>query len=219
MARQKSSTAIYQLRAELCDIRPLIWRRLLVRAQATISDLHRVLQVAFGWYDEHLHRFDIFGQDYGEYREGGPIYSTDATKVGLSTPGLGPGDSFTYEYDFGDLWVHEIELEDVLADLGSNKTYPRCSAGMGVAPPEDCGGPLAAMQRYRRRVGRSSRLLDDDWDVDVDFDDDLDGESSDESIRNRDGFDRPRVNRALGLLVAGSYDRALDETQRARAWR
>src|SRR5207302_5812276 len=46
---------VYQLRVVLRCVSPLIWRRLLVRSDSTIADLHRTLQVALGWSDEHLH--------------------------------------------------------------------------------------------------------------------------------------------------------------------
>jgi Plasmid pRiA4b ORF-3-like protein len=41
---------IYQLRAALRGISPLIWRRLLVRSDSTVAELHQALQVAFGEY-------------------------------------------------------------------------------------------------------------------------------------------------------------------------
>jgi hypothetical protein len=40
------STQIYQLRAMLRGIGPLIWRRLLVRSDSTGARLHEVLQIA-----------------------------------------------------------------------------------------------------------------------------------------------------------------------------
>ena len=54
--------SIYQLRAVLLGISPIIWRRLLVRGDSTIADLHVTLQTAFGWSGDHLHRFLIFPQ-------------------------------------------------------------------------------------------------------------------------------------------------------------
>ena len=56
---------VYQLRIVLHGISPLIWRRLPVRSNSTIGDLHRTLQVAFGWSDEHLHCFVIHGREHG----------------------------------------------------------------------------------------------------------------------------------------------------------
>lgn len=44
-----------------------------------------------------------------------------------------------YAYDFGDDWQHVLVHEDCeSADDDSN--YPRCVAGEGRCPPEDCGG-------------------------------------------------------------------------------
>lgn len=45
----------------------------------------------------------------------------------------------TYEYDFGDSWIHEIRFEDrEQAEAGG--AYPRCIAGARCCPPEDVGG-------------------------------------------------------------------------------
>lgn len=55
----------YQLRVVLRGVSPLVWRRLLVRADSSVADLHAVLQVVFGWDDDHLHRFVIHGVEYG----------------------------------------------------------------------------------------------------------------------------------------------------------
>jgi hypothetical protein len=48
---------VYQLRIWIREISPQIWRRLLVRSDSTIAQLHDALQIAFGWTDEHLHQF------------------------------------------------------------------------------------------------------------------------------------------------------------------
>jgi 7-keto-8-aminopelargonate synthetase-like enzyme len=42
---------IYQFHAWLRGISPLIWRRLLVRSDQSVADLHYALQLAFGWSD------------------------------------------------------------------------------------------------------------------------------------------------------------------------
>ena len=51
--------SICQLRAVLRGISPLIGRRLLIRSDSTTAQFHEVLQVAFGWEDRHLHRFQM----------------------------------------------------------------------------------------------------------------------------------------------------------------
>jgi hypothetical protein len=66
---------------------------------------------------------------------------------------------FTYEYDFGDRWVHDIRIEGTLP-IDPAKRYPVCVAGKCSAPPEDCGGPDAFMEnrwRYEVMGSRESR--------------------------------------------------------------
>jgi Plasmid pRiA4b ORF-3-like protein len=86
---------ILQLRAVLRGISPLIWRRLLVPSDTSIAQLHEVLQVAFGWDDMYLHRFEIRGREYGLSREGGMFFDTDARKARIGDLKLGPGASGT----------------------------------------------------------------------------------------------------------------------------
>ena len=62
---EAAAPVVYQLRVVLRGVSPLIWRRLLVRGDSTVADLHATLQVALGWSDEHLHRFLIQGRQYG----------------------------------------------------------------------------------------------------------------------------------------------------------
>jgi hypothetical protein len=65
-----------------CDS-PLIWRRLLVRSDSTVARLQEGLQIAFGWDDEHLNRFEIRGREYAVYRDGGGMIGIDARVVRL----------------------------------------------------------------------------------------------------------------------------------------
>src|SRR5512145_2649879 len=130
----------YQLSISLRSISPLIWRRLLVRSDTTIAQLHDIIQCAMGWEDLHLHRFCIHGKDYGIYQPGGLLFDDDPTRVVLANFRLRPGERFVYEYDFGDFWQHDIRLERVLP-LAAGQHDPVCIAGSGDCPPEDCGGP------------------------------------------------------------------------------
>ena len=69
-----SAVEVYQLRVFLRQISPMIWRRLLVRSDSTIADLHYTLQIAMGWDDFHLHQFTIRGKHYGVSYECGLIF-------------------------------------------------------------------------------------------------------------------------------------------------
>ena len=123
-----SLAGIYLLHVWIRQISPMIWRRLLVRSDSTIADLHYSLQIAFSWTDFHLHRFHIHGQDYGISRTGAAGFSTDARKVHLADFQFRLNERFLYEYDFGDLWQHEIRIERHLP-IDGKRTYPLCVGG------------------------------------------------------------------------------------------
>ena len=49
MALRKAK-GTYQIKVTLRCVKPPIWRRLLVEADMSLSQLHEVLQVAMGWH-------------------------------------------------------------------------------------------------------------------------------------------------------------------------
>lgn len=65
------SVHVYQLKVWILKISPMVWRRLLVRSDSTIADLHYIIQIAIGWNDNHLNQFLIHGKDFGVYHDGG----------------------------------------------------------------------------------------------------------------------------------------------------
>ncbi len=138
--RRKSPTPVLQLRIELDDIEPVVWRRVLVPADITLGRLHRVIQAAMGWTDSHLHEFVIDGQHYGvpdpddsmlPYR----VIAETRTRL-LSA--LNARRRFDYLYDFGDSWEHLIRIEKTLAPMPMS--HPMCVDGAQACPPEDVGG-------------------------------------------------------------------------------
>jgi hypothetical protein len=148
--RVPSTATVYQLRVVLAGISPLVWRRLLVPAATSIADLHEILQAAFGWSDEHLHRFTIHAVEYGLWRPGSAGFSRDARQVRLGDFGFRRGERFTYEYNFFAGWRHDIRVEEILS-RSPRRRYPACSGGARQAPPEHFGSPeefLALLQRW-----------------------------------------------------------------------
>jgi hypothetical protein len=126
-------------------ISPMIGRRLLVRSDTSLADLHATIQIAFGWTDAHLHRFRIHGRDDGVSREGGLGFSQGAREVRLIDFQFRCNERFLYEYDFGDRWQHEVRIEhDLKAE--SKRAYPLCVGEQRAAPPEDFGGPWALLE-------------------------------------------------------------------------
>ena len=200
-----SGQKVLQLRAVLRGISPLIWRRLLVRGDTSVARLHKILQVAFGWQDMHLHRFEIRGREYGVHQEGGVFFDTDAHEVLIGQLKLRRLERFTYEYDFGDLWVHDLRIETTLP-LDPKMVYPRCIAGRRAAPPEDCGGPHAFMAtRFEYTLIGESRSRQEFEDLLVDEVDDEEWAILRHYHPNR--FDRRAVNQRLAALSAPSQER------------
>ena len=128
-AGASSGQEVLQLRAVLRSISPLIWRRLLVRGDTSVARLHQILQVAFDWQDMHLHRFEIRGREYGVHQEGGVFFDTDAHEVLIGQLKLRRLERFTYEYAFGDLWVHDLRIEATLPWIPSWCTRYASQAG------------------------------------------------------------------------------------------
>src|SRR5687768_17610502 len=115
---------IYQLKVTLKGSEPPIWRVLQVKEDITLSKLHQALQIAMGWHDSHLHQFVVgtacFGHPYPE-ADFDPI---DERRVRLNQIVQRVQDTFSYEYDFGDGWQHDIVLAECLKpEAGVH--YPR----------------------------------------------------------------------------------------------
>ncbi|MBD3285573.1 plasmid pRiA4b ORF-3 family protein [candidate division WOR-3 bacterium] len=140
------SEQIYQFKITLKDIKPPIWRRILIPANSTFWELHVAIQDAMGWTDTHLHEFEVKGPDSGDtHRIGIPDdefgrETLPGWKVKTAKYCPTIGTSVDYMYDFGDGWEHKIKLEKILPrEEGAD--YPDCIAGERACPPEDCGGP------------------------------------------------------------------------------
>jgi hypothetical protein len=139
MAKKKESGAVYQLKITLRDVKPPVWRRVQVE-DCKLSKLHDIIQTCMGWQGDHLHSFEIGGEEYGEPDPEGMMETEDERKVKLSQVVAGRIKKFTYTYDFGDNWEHLIEVEKTL-EAEPGVRYPRCIDGKRACPPEDCGGP------------------------------------------------------------------------------
>lgn len=139
MTKAAQPVEIYQVKIALKDIRPAIWRRVLVPGDITLAKLHRVIQGTMGWSDCHLHEFRIGDDHYGAANSDAPYELKNEKKVKLREVVAGAKERFQYDYDFGDGWRHEILVEVILKpdlDLSS----PTCIGGERACPPEDCGG-------------------------------------------------------------------------------
>ncbi len=157
--RELAQPLVYQVRVFLRGISPMIWRRVLIRSDSTIADLHYTLQIVVGWTDVHLHRFHIHGKDYGIAQVGGPSFPDDPDTVRLADFGFRTREWFVYEYNVTDSWQHEVRVEQILA-LDPQRHYPVCIGGKRAAPPEGCGGPRLFLERVMELPGECDELLE-----------------------------------------------------------
>jgi hypothetical protein len=123
----------------LRGISPPIWRQFQVWEDATLAQLHRILQIVMGWENYHLYEFRIGGRKYGDpdLDDEREIIDAKRTRIRNVLPGVGA--EFEYEYDFGDDWQHDLLLEAVMQS-GPETLCPHCIAGERNCPPEDVGG-------------------------------------------------------------------------------
>ena len=136
----KSLRKIYQLKIELKDTKPLIWRRFEVENTTILSELHAIIQVIMGWLDCHLHQFIDNNKCYGVlYPEWDSPDMQDESRFKLNQILKKEKDTIIYEYDFGDGWEHKITLEKILP-YSLQATLPLCLKAKGACPPEDVGG-------------------------------------------------------------------------------
>lgn len=153
LRKRASAQTVYQLRIDLKDTKPPVWRRIQIE-DCTLEQLHFHVQAAMGWMDSHLYEFQIEGtryssppsMDFGFGGFGGfggfddlEAENASATRLSDVLPAGTGKFRFHYLYDFGDTWEHAIQVEQVKpSDLGER--YPKCVDGRRACPPEDCGG-------------------------------------------------------------------------------
>ncbi len=131
----------WQLRIELLEVTPRVWRSVLVPETITLPVLHRVLQTCMGWTDSHLHEFTIKGVRYAQHDPewAEDLKQVDERRVVLNRV-LEQSRCFDYLYDFGDDWHHVVLLEDPHAGHSKEGLSLKCLAGENACPPEDVGG-------------------------------------------------------------------------------
>jgi hypothetical protein len=148
--RHPKPEVVHQFLVVLAGTDPLVWRRLQVPERYSFWDLHVAIQDAMGWQDAHLHEFRLFDEDAqmlasvgiptGEEAEGRPVFAGwDVPIDRFFNQQSWHGPPAIYAYDFGDDWQHVLVHEGV-EPADESLAYPRCLAGKGRCPPEDCGG-------------------------------------------------------------------------------
>jgi hypothetical protein len=184
--RTEPSNTTYQIKVSLAFSDPLIWRRLSLPGDIPLDDLHHVIQVAFGWENDHLHEFEAKGRRYADHGYQAVPDTEDERRATLAAVAPRKGDRLLYTYDFGDNWIHDIAVEAV--EPAATEPRVTCLAAENAGPPEDCGG----IPGYRNLLAAISNPRHPEHDHYVDW---L-GESLDPTAVDRNG-----INNALKTLT------------------
>ncbi|MFP5315665.1 MAG: plasmid pRiA4b ORF-3 family protein [Actinomycetes bacterium] len=154
-SQEHEGSILLQVKVSIVGADPAIWRLLELDSSLTLDEVHDVLQAAVGWRDTHLHSFTdtdpykrlraVNGQvpeprrwvsedlldDFEE-----DLLESDYVLGQALTAESGP---LVYEYDFGDGWIHRLELTGSVPKP-ANAARARLVDGARRAPLEDSGG-------------------------------------------------------------------------------
>ena len=141
---------ILTFRIHLVGTEPLVTRTFKVSAKTTMYELHHIIQVVMGWTNSHLYQFNVEEEVISDTRmvddDLGPVTDVKGVMVTQVFPKVGI--AVTYEYDFGDCWMHHLELVDI-STHPIDEVLPQIIGGENACPPEDCGG----IHGYKELIG------------------------------------------------------------------
>jgi hypothetical protein len=158
-----------RLSARLRGVSPLVTRRIWIREQASLAELHAVLQVAFGWNDEHLYALQIRGWQFGDPSRAIELaLAGDGVDSALAAFGFELGEPFLYQYNLFVPWEIDCRIEargliraaqpvTCLATRGSGQLPTRFAWRRSTRNgPLSKSGPIAANRRPgRTRIHRT----------------------------------------------------------------
>ena len=135
----------YQLKIMIKDSHPPIWRRIVVPAGLTFSQLTIVINEVMDWCGAHMSEYifdkldvelmdDFEPEDVSDWN----AYEVLDAKDYKIDEFFDKTDKCVYVYDFGDYWEHIVTIEKKLDDYEYN--YPMVIKYKGETPYEDCGG-------------------------------------------------------------------------------
>ena len=138
-----SKTYVLYASIEQCPVK--VFRRIKVPSNLWLGNLGKILITAFGWAGYHLSQFTKGGVDYtsrGNIEESFDLgYRRFIDEMTVTVEDVLPqkGSTISFEYDFGDGWIHNVRVSSVSDEplLGEDICV---TSGKGACPPEDVGG-------------------------------------------------------------------------------
>ena len=141
-----SKTYILYASIEQCPVK--VFRRIKVPSNLWLGNLGKIFITAFGWAGYHLSQFTK-GDVYYTSRDN--IDERDSFNFGCSNRHIDEmtvtvadvlpqkGSTISFEYDFGDGWIHNVRVSSVSYEPLRGEDI--CvTSGKGACPPEDVGG-------------------------------------------------------------------------------
>ena len=135
------------LRLELSDVTPAVWRILHVPRDLRLDDLHHAIQAVMGWGDFHPHLYEVGEREYGpppetdtdeddetEFAEVSAWAGEDHELTVAQALKQSPG-GFTYIYNFGEEWRVRITLLSERDDEDGSAVT--CVDGEHVGPQQE----------------------------------------------------------------------------------
>lgn len=154
----------YQIKVELADYQPSMWRRLQFSGETRLDELCYFIMASFGATGSHLYNLQLNKKNYQlPYLDGGE---------NITLHWLGEaqqGDRLILEYDFGDSWQFNILIEKTtpIRRYRLSPTEPKVLDGNGKGIVDDIGGTagleLAAQDDQTINSGFNANQLQKQW--------------------------------------------------------
>jgi hypothetical protein len=136
------------LRLELSDVTPRVWRVLRVPRDLRLDDLHHAIQAVMGWEDFHPHVFEVGDKEFGTP----PDTHEEDDDNEFADPGRWAGDDhditvanalaqspagFTYIYNFNEDWRVMVTLVDEASAAIASEPAVACLDGEHAGPQQE----------------------------------------------------------------------------------
>lgn len=161
--RRPSATQTYTFNVTYLDA-PNVWRTIEIAETQTLHTLHRAIQDAVGFADDHLYSFYMSGQAWDRTTEfahpsaDGP----SANKVRIRNLNLRMKQRFLYLFDYGDEHRFEVQLVSTNPDA-PKADYPRVVERHGKNPVQY---PAWDDEEWEEDQNDDGEWNDDEWDGD-----------------------------------------------------